>query len=271
MVVYSCTHELPDTDAYVERAKVRPFNYRPTNVLTRIKRALSQTTTIRRPCMDLCPACQAEQRMLRRRGVIGVKPELPRSQTLPVQVSQPMVETPAPGSSVATGSQPPTALTHQPWNLAEGPPDLPNVGSLGQGWDSDRLTVFQGVPTAQGRPQMPMLAHIGRSNTVGPSLSQAPQLPPPPSPNPTALQKRVHSYKTEMAEKAIKEHNDRLSQSPEMRPLTPLSLGEPALSIFASPDSEYDEGEEEEDSSITRKSSEMDVISTRGAEERGGD
>ncbi|KAF7924390.1 uncharacterized protein EAE98_007441 [Botrytis deweyae] len=126
IVVYSCTHELPDTQAYIERAQATPYQYRHP-IVNRLRRAFSLNETIRRPSMDLCPVCQAKARQRSRPGPQAQPGPRPRGQTLqdrthPVHAPQVRPQVPARGSPDSTDSQ---SQVPQPWNMADGPPDLP--------------------------------------------------------------------------------------------------------------------------------------------------
>ncbi|KAF7934188.1 uncharacterized protein EAE97_008548 [Botrytis byssoidea] len=126
IVVYSCTHELPDTQAYIERAQATPYQYRHP-IVNRLRRAFTLNEFIRRPSMDLCPVCQAKNRQRSRPAQQAQPSPRPRGQTLqdrPHPVHAPQVRLPAPArdSPDSAGSQP---QVPQPWNMAEGPPDLP--------------------------------------------------------------------------------------------------------------------------------------------------
>ncbi|ESZ93736.1 hypothetical protein SBOR_5873 [Sclerotinia borealis F-4128] len=93
MIVYRCSHELPDTNAYLERRKPEGSSKKPP-FLNLFKRALSLGSGIvRRPCMDLCPACQAKERILaptppRAQAPRARPPRPPRPQPLRPQPPQ---------------------------------------------------------------------------------------------------------------------------------------------------------------------------------------
>ncbi|TGO42051.1 hypothetical protein BHYA_0013g00550 [Botrytis hyacinthi] len=126
IVVYSCTHELPDTQAYIERAQATPYQYRHP-IVNRLRRAFTLNEVIRRPSMDLCPVCQAKRRQRSRPTPQAQPSPRPRGQTLqdrthPLHAPQARLQAPANDSPESAGSQP---QVPQPWNMAEGPPDLP--------------------------------------------------------------------------------------------------------------------------------------------------
>ncbi|TGO30210.1 hypothetical protein BPAE_0007g00890 [Botrytis paeoniae] len=126
IVVYSCTHELPDTEAYIERAQATPYQYR-SPIANRLRRALTLNETVRRPSMDLCPVCQAKSRQRSRPAPQAQPSPSSRGQTLqdrthPVHAPQVRLQTPAHDSPDSADSQP---QVPQPWNMAEGPPVLP--------------------------------------------------------------------------------------------------------------------------------------------------
>ncbi|KAF7945401.1 hypothetical protein EAE96_010175 [Botrytis aclada] len=125
IVVYRCTHELPDTNAYTERAQAAPYQYR-NPIVNRLRRAFTLNGTIRRPSMELCPVCQAKHRQRSRPAPQAPAPAQPsprlRSQTLQDRThpAQARPQIPARDTPASTDSQVP-----QPWNMADGPPDLP--------------------------------------------------------------------------------------------------------------------------------------------------
>ncbi|TGO12474.1 hypothetical protein BTUL_0088g00510 [Botrytis tulipae] len=119
IVVYSCTHELPDTQAYIERAQATPYQYRHP-IVNRLRRAFTLNEVIRRPSMDLCPVCQAKNRQ-RSRPAPQSRPSS-SSRAHPVHAPQARLPAPPRDSPDSAGSQ---TQVPQPWNMAEGPPDLP--------------------------------------------------------------------------------------------------------------------------------------------------
>ncbi|KAF5870806.1 uncharacterized protein Bfra_009360 [Botrytis fragariae] len=126
VVVYRCTHELPDTEAYIQRAHAAPYQYR-NPIVNRLRRAFTLNETVRRPSMDLCPVCQAKSRQRSRPAPQAQPSPRPRGQTIqdrthPVHAPQLRIPTPARDSPDSASSQP---LVPQPWNMAESPPDLP--------------------------------------------------------------------------------------------------------------------------------------------------
>ncbi|KAF7859731.1 hypothetical protein EAF04_008810 [Stromatinia cepivora] len=198
VVVYRCTHELPDTDMNVERAKATPYQF-PPSMLTRLKKKISIGTTIRRPCMDLCPVCQARERVLSKQTSMVQVGRSVRSQTFSPQASQSMIQTPAHDSPAATDSQPQTPRAPQPWNLSEGPPFLPDVEALAAGWD------------AKIRRDEKHTRGLSRKNTIVLSgLSPTPPRAPPPQKDSSA-HIRVNRWAKEQTDEAVEEQNDGLA------------------------------------------------------------
>ncbi|APA13584.1 predicted protein [Sclerotinia sclerotiorum 1980 UF-70] len=146
----------------IERAKTTPYEFAP-SLLRKIKRKLSGGTTIRRPCMDLCPVCLAKERVFsKQRSMVDI-PQSTRSQTFSPQASARMSSTPNLGSSSAFDSQP--KIPPQPFNLAEGPPPFPVVEALTAGWDA--------------KSRREEINPRGRARAV-PMTGLSPMPPPPP-------------------------------------------------------------------------------------------
>ncbi|TEY64765.1 hypothetical protein BOTCAL_0143g00220 [Botryotinia calthae] len=74
-IVYACSHELPNLSF---QAPQKP------SVISRLKRALTFTETIRTPSLELCPYCKREREKKAQREAEQRRPQAPmRQQTIP--------------------------------------------------------------------------------------------------------------------------------------------------------------------------------------------
>ncbi|CAD6452111.1 17a95b16-5bbf-470c-852b-42ddb04802ab [Sclerotinia trifoliorum] len=189
IVVYACTHELPDTDMTVERAKTTPYEF-PPSLFTKIKRKLSGGITIRRPCMDDCPVCLAKKRVFdKQKSMVTIHKSTP-SQTFSPQTAKGMFSTPTLVSASASDS--PLKTPPQPYNLSEGPPSFPVLDALAAGWDA--------------KTRREEINPRGRARS-DPMKGLSP-MPPPPSHNESSLHARVHKWTSEQTHRALKEHSE---------------------------------------------------------------
>ncbi|KAJ8061674.1 hypothetical protein OCU04_009475 [Sclerotinia nivalis] len=193
VVVYRCTHEYPDTDMNVERAKTMPYQFSP-SIFTRLKRAITLAPTVRRPCMDLCPDCQIKKRVVGKKTSMAETRRATPSETFSLQFPQGMSSTPAFSSPAVTDFQP--QISPQPCNMSEGPPLLPSVEALTAGWD------------AKTRREEKNPRGLSRSNAMIRS-GLSPRPPPPPLKDSSA-HARVHKWTKEQTNKAVKEHSEGL-------------------------------------------------------------
>ncbi|KAF7876941.1 uncharacterized protein EAF02_008161 [Botrytis sinoallii] len=253
IVVYSCTHELPDTQAYIERAQATPYQYR-NPIVNRLRRAFSLNETIRRPSMDLCPVCQAKARQRSRPAPQAQPGPRPRGQTLqdrthPVHAPQVRSQVPARGSPDSTDSQ---SQVPQPWNMADGPPDLPVLlpprntitpppQANAQLWNMAEgppdLPVLQFPNTPASQPQADTEAWPLPTSSTGlpgtdvlmrDGMRSSPS-PPSPPPKDHDLHPRVNAWVRQQTSETLRRHHERITrplepQSSESRPRTLVIL-----------------------------------------------
>lgn len=259
MVVYSCTHELPDTEAYVQRAQATPYQYR-SPIVSRLKRAFSLNETIRRPSMDLCPVCKAKNRQ-RPLAAPQAKPSLPpRGQTFqdnthPVHApsgstdSQPQVppDVPAFDQPPHAATSPPQANAHlanmtdgppdlpvlqfpvvtgyqsqadaQLWKIPNGPSDLPSSDILNRGWNAMRR---------RGAHQRNFPERVLQRRATDAPRRSSPE-PPEVPPKDEGVHPRVNAWMKKQITETLKKHHDRITQpqalgSSGARPRTPVVL-----------------------------------------------
>ncbi|TEY64776.1 hypothetical protein BOTCAL_0143g00210 [Botryotinia calthae] len=258
MVVYNCTHELPDTDAYVQRAQATPFRYR-SPIVSLLKRAFSLNETIRRPNnthLVHAPSGSTDPKLrIPQPGNMDDPPDLPAF------VQSPHVATPPPQANahlanmpdgppdlpvlqfpITTGTQPQT--DDQLWKIPDGPSDLPSSDILNRGWNAMRR---------RGTHQRNFPEGLQRRATDAPRRS-SPE-PPPDPPKDEGVHPWVNAWMKKKITETLKKHHDRITQpqaseSSGARPRTPVILIPDPLTLTPSttrdeegrPDSPTDNG-----------------------------
>ncbi|KAG4030086.1 hypothetical protein MFRU_013g01100 [Monilinia fructicola] len=191
-IVYRCSHELPDTNALMERREICGPE-RKISFLKKMRRAMSfdvKVEPIRRPCMDLCRSCQAKEHALdkQRQMAQSGRYQVPKSLPQPPAVTQykqsiapHSLEGPSFSTSDALKLQPERISTpvsrEEPTAASEARSPSPGLMEMWDVFDVQALSKARKFPDRPRRqlqraPELNLRQGLKRRNTTSPEKSR---------------------------------------------------------------------------------------------------